>query len=135
MTREKMIKKIKFLAKEAKLRIQYKMAKDCIFCKIVKGEIKSAPVYQTDTVMAINDINPVAASHVLIFPKRHIDSVLTVKKGDGEALEDMFAVAQKLISERRLEAFRLAFNGGRYQHVPHLHMHLVAGSTIKWSQL
>ncbi len=111
------------------------MSKDCIFCKIASGETRSAPVYQSDTVMAINDINPVADNHVLIFPKRHIDSVLAVKKGDGEELEEMFSVAQKLIAERKLDAFRLAFNGGRYQHVPHLHMHLVAGGTIKWSRL
>lgn len=111
------------------------MAKDCIFCKIVNREMKSSPVYETDTVMAINDINPVADTHILLFPKRHIDSVLTVKKGDGEVLEEMFGAAQKLVAEGELDAFRLAFNGGRYQHIPHLHMHLVAGSTIKWSKL
>lgn len=130
-----MIAKAKWAIKEAKLRITYKMSKDCIFCKIVSGEIKSAPVYQTDTVMAINDINPVADTHILLFPKRHIDSVMTIKKGDGEVLEEMFGAAQKLIAERKLDAFRLAFNGGHYQHIPHLHMHLVAGSTIKWSKL
>ncbi len=130
-----MLKKARWAIKEAKLRVQYMTAKDCIFCKIIRGEIKSTPIYETDTVMAINDINPVAANHVLIFPKRHIDSVMTIKKGDGEALEEMFDAAQKLIAERKLDAFRLAFNGGRYQHIPHLHMHLVAGSTIKWSRL
>lgn len=130
-----MLKKAKWAIKEAKLRIEYKMTKDCIFCKIVNGELKSKPIYQSDSVMAINDINPVAENHVLIFPRHHIDSVLTVKKGDGEVLEEMFDAAQKLISERKIEAFRLAFNGGRYQHIPHLHMHLVAGSTIKWSRL
>ncbi len=130
-----MIKKAKWAIKEAKLRITYKMFKDCIFCKIVNGEIKSVPVCQTGLTLAVNDVNPVAQTHILIFPKRHIDSVLAVKKGDGEVLEDMFSVAQKLIAEKKLDAFRLAFNGGRYQHVPHLHMHLVAGSTIKWSKL
>lgn len=130
-----MIQKAKWAIKEAKLRIAYKMSKDCIFCKIVSGKIKSAPICESDSVMAINDINPVAQTHILIFPKRHIDSVLTIKKGDGEALEEMFSVAQKLIAERKLEAFRLAFNGGRYQHIPHLHVHLLAGSTIKWSKL
>ncbi len=130
-----MIKKIKFLAKEAKLRITYKMTKDCIFCKIVSGDIKSKPVIDMESVMAINDINPVAETHILIFPKRHIESVLTVSQGDGEVLEGMFGVAQKLVAEKKLDAFRLAFNGGRYQHVSHLHMHLVAGSTIEWSKL
>lgn len=128
-------KKAKWALKEAKLRIKYMTTKDCIFCKIVSGEIKSKPVAQTESVVAINDINPVAQTHVLIFPKRHIESVLTVGKGDGVVLEDMFGVAQKLAAEKKLDAFRLAFNGGRYQHIPHLHMHLVAGSTIKWSRL
>lgn len=130
-----MIKKAKWTVREAKLRITYKISKDCIFCKIVSGEIKSAPVAETETVIAINDINPVADNHVLIFPKRHIASVLAIKKGDGEALEEMFSMAQKLVAKRKLDAFRLAFNGGRYQHVGHLHMHLVSGSTIKWSKL
>lgn len=126
-----MIRKLKYLAKEAQLRVGYKMSKDCIFCKIVSGEIKSKPIYKSESVMAINDINPVAQNHVLIFPKRHIESVLTIGKGDGAVLEDMFGVAQKLVEEKKLEAFRLAFNGGKYQHIPHLHMHLVAGSTIR----
>ncbi len=130
-----MIKKIKFLAKEAQLRVEYKMSKDCIFCKIVEGQIKSSPVAETSLVLAVNDINPIAEIHIVIFPKRHIDSVLTIKKGDGEVLEDMFGTAQKLVSDKKLEAFRLAFNGGKYQHVPHLHMHLVSGSTIRWSKL
>lgn len=130
-----MIRKAKWAVKEAKLRIEYKMTKDCIFCKIVNGELKSKPVVETDTVMAINDINPVATNHVLIFPKRHVDSVLTVGKGDGPVLEDMFGALQKLVSEKKLEAFRVAFNGGKYQHIPHLHMHLVAGDTIEWSKL
>lgn len=111
------------------------MSKDCIFCKIVSGEIKSKPVFETDSVLAIVDINPIASVHILIIPKVHIDSVLTISKDDGGVIIEMFDVAKKLVEKEKLKAFRIAFNGGVYQHVPHLHMHLVAGKTIHWSKL
>ncbi|HSX18834.1 MAG TPA: HIT domain-containing protein [Candidatus Saccharimonadales bacterium] len=130
-----MIKKTKWLLKEARLRVSYMMSKDCIFCKIVSGEIKSKPVFETDSVLAIVDINPIASVHILIMPKVHIDSVLTISKDDGGVIIEMFDVAKKLVEKEKLKAFRIAFNGGVYQHVPHLHMHLVAGKTIHWSKL
>lgn len=110
-------------------------AKDCIFCKIVAGEIKTQPLLDTDSILAINDINPVAEIHILIIPKKHIESVLTVDAGDEKDIIEMFVAAGKLVGDKGLEAFRLAFNGGRYQHVPHLHMHLLAGGSVKWSKL
>ena len=130
-----MIKKVKFLAKEAVLRARYIMEKDCIFCKIVAGEIKSKPIYQNEFVLAIDDINPVADVHILIIPKRHITSVLTIEDTDGKDLVAMYRVAAELVKERKLERFRLIFNGGRLQHVPHLHMHLTAGGKIDWKKL
>lgn len=130
-----MIRKAGFLFKEAKLRVKYMVSKDCIFCKLIAGEIASKPVYETGTILAINDINPVAKTHILIIPKKHIDSVLTVSKEDSSAIIDMFAAAQKIIADRQLESYRLAFNGGKYQHVPHLHWHLLAGSSVNWSKL
>ena len=109
--------------------------KDCIFCKIIKGEIKPSLVLETETIIAVNDVNPVAAIHILIIPKKHIESVLTINQEDSRYIIEMFTVAQKIVKEKNLEAFRLAFNGGRYQHVPHLHMHLLAGGTVKWEKL
>jgi len=109
--------------------------KDCIFCKLISGEIPTKPVLENDNILAINDINPVASVHILIIPKVHIESVLTVGAGDGRVIIEMFKAAQKLVFERKLESFRLAFNAGKYQHVGHLHMHLLAGGSVKWSKL
>lgn len=109
--------------------------KDCIFCKIISGEIKSQPVFETKTVIAVDDINPVSEVHIIIIPKRHIESVLTVGANDTKDIMDMFGVAQKLVAQKKLTAFRLAYNGGSNQHVPHLHWHLLSGDKIKWSKL
>lgn len=130
-----MIRKAKWLVKEAQLRIKYMTSKDCIFCQIIRGEIKTNPVLETETILAINDINPLAQVHIVIMPKKHIESVLTVSKDDSKEVTAMFAAAQKIVQDRQIEAFRLAFNGGRYQHVPHLHMHLLAGGSVKWGKL
>ena len=130
-----MLKNVKFYAKEAQLRIKYMTTKDCLFCKLVAGEIKTDKILETDNVVAVNDINPVAEIHIVIIPKKHIESVLTVSGSDSSDIIKMFEVAKKLVSERKLSAFRLAFNGGSYQHVAHLHMHLISGASVKWSKL
>jgi histidine triad (HIT) family protein len=130
-----MIKKAKWLVKEASLRVKYMTTKDCIFCKIVKGEMKSKFIFENDKVVAFNDINPVAATHILIVPKKHIESASAVGGEDGQDLVEIFKAAANLVVKNNLDAYRLAFNGGRYQHVPHLHMHLLAGNKIEWSKL
>ncbi len=130
-----MIKKAKFFAKEAVLRARYIMDKDCIFCKIAAGEIKTTPLWESGTVVAFADVNPVADVHILIIPKRHIASVLTINASDGEELVEMYRAAAELVEEKKLEAFRLIFNGGKLQHVGHLHMHLTAGGKIDWKKL
>lgn len=107
----------------------------CIFCKITSGEIKKDFVLANERVVAFDDINPVASTHILILPRRHIESILAVGEADGNDLVAMFKAAQKIVTDKNLEAFRIAFNGGRYQHVPHLHMHLLAGGSIKWEKL
>ena len=129
------MKGLKWLAKEAQLRIKYMMSKDCIFCKLVNGEIKTQPVLETYKTLAITDINPVAPVHILIIPKRHIESVLTIDESCAGDMKDMFEVSKKLVHAKKLSAYRLTFNGGKYQHVPHLHMHLLAGGKIEWSKL
>ena len=130
-----MIRKAKWVVKELVLRIKYMTEKDCIFCKIIRGEIKSKPVFDNESILAINDVNPVAQTHVLIIPKKHIDSVLAVSDHDAPDVTEMFKAAQEIVKDKKLDAFRLAFNGGRYQHVPHLHMHLLAGGSVQWGKL
>lgn len=130
-----MIKKAKFILKEARLRVSYMMSKDCLFCKLVAGEIKTDRVVETGRVVAVVDVNPVAQTHIVIIPKKHIDSALSVSASDADDIIAMFEVAQKIIAQKKLSAFRLAFNGGSYQHIPHLHMHLLSGGSIKWNKL
>lgn len=130
-----MFKKAKFLAKEVHLRISYMMSDNCLFCKLVAGEIKTDKVLETEDVVAVNDVNPVAETHIVIIPKKHVESVLTVKASDSSDIIKMFEVAQKIIADKKLSAFRLAFNGGSYQHVGHLHMHLLAGRKVEWGKL
>ncbi|OGD85990.1 hypothetical protein A3B51_01055 [Candidatus Curtissbacteria bacterium RIFCSPLOWO2_01_FULL_41_18] len=110
-------------------------SKDCIFCKVARGEIKKEFLYESEKVVAFDDINPVAAVHILIVPKKHIESTATIAKEDEGDVAQLFKVATNLASEKKLDAYRLTFNAGRYQHVPHLHMHLLAGGKIEWSKL
>lgn len=126
---------LKWLAKEAKLRISYKLMKGCLFCKIVSGEIKTGVVLETDRAMAFNDINPASEVHIVIIPKKHIEDAVSVKPEDAQDIVAMHQVAKKLVEERKLAGYRLAYNGGKFQHVPHMHMHLLAGSKVDWGKL
>ena len=130
-----MINKTKWAIKETKLRISYMTGRECIFCKIIKGQIKSKLLKETGKVIAFNDINPIASVHILIVPKKHIESVSAINTSDGGDLVEMFDVATELASKNKLDAYRISFNAGHYQHVPHLHMHLLAGDKIQWSKL
>lgn len=130
-----MLKKAKWLAKEGALRIKYMTNKDCIFCKIVSGEAKSNIIYKDGKTIAFVDINPIAATHVLIVPKKHIESVLSVGESEGSDFVAMFNAAKEISKEKGIDSFRLSFNVGKFQHVPHMHMHLLAGNKIEWSKL
>lgn len=111
------------------------VSKDCIFCKIIAGEIKSNFLLESDHAVAFADINPVAQTHILIVPKKHIESVAAIEDSDGQDIVEMFRAARQLVKKNNLQDFRLAFNGGGYQHVGHLHMHLLAGGNVKWNKL
>lgn len=126
---------LRWLAREAKLRISYRFMKDCLFCKIVNGEIKTDVVLDTEKAMAFNDINPVSEVHIVIITKKHIDSAVSVTPADAQDVVAMHQVAKKLVEERKLGAYRLAYNGGKFQHVGHIHMHLLAGPKVEWRKL
>lgn len=99
---------------------------DCIFCKIVKKESPATIVFENDQVIAFTNIHPVAETHLLIVPKEHIASVMNIENSDFFA--DMVKAAQALIKEKNIEnGYKLVFNGGKYQAVPHLHWHLLGG--------
>ena len=109
---------------------------DCLFCKIVKGEIKGTIVQHDDEVTAFRDINPAAATHILIVPNRHIPSVAELTLDDAPLLARLFQVANKLGEDEGLadRGYRLVINKGRGagQSVFHLHIHLLGGRPFSW---
>ena len=108
---------------------------DCIFCKIVRGEIPSNKVYEDETVLAFHDITPQAEKHVLVIPKRHYDDLDAAERDmDDAALAHLFRTATRVSRELGLHqtGYRLASNCGAHacQTVPHLHLHVLGGSQL-----
>ncbi len=110
------------------------MSSDCIFCKIVAGEIPSKEVYEDEDVLAFEDLHPVAPTHVLVIPKRHIDSVSTATDADAGVLGKVQVAAAKIAADQGLKDFRVVTNNGRGagQSVFHVHYHLLAGRRMNW---
>ena len=103
---------------------------DCIFCKIVRGEIPSRKIYEDDDMLAFHDINPQAPVHFMIIPKDHVDSLAQVDGRHERVLGRMFAMAGRLAREQGSpEGFRTIVNTGRIgrQDVYHLHIHIIGG--------
>ncbi len=104
---------------------------DCIFCKIVRGEIPSNKVYEDEDVLAFHDIRPVAPVHFMIIPKKHIASLGDVQVEDRDVLGTMMLLAGRLAREQgSTDGFRTIINTGRVgrQDVYHLHVHVVGGT-------
>ena len=110
---------------------------DCIFCKIVAGEIPSDKVYQDDLVTAFRDINPAASVHILIIPNKHIENNNAFTLEDEVIAGRMFAVVKKLAEEEGIAAsgYRIIMNTGPdgRQEVMHMHLHLLGGNRMKHS--
>ncbi len=104
---------------------------DCIFCKIIKKEIPSKTVYENDKVLAFYDINPAAPEHILVIPKKHIDSIDNISDGDSETIAAMLLAARDIAKEKNLNAdgYRVLINNGKAagQEVFHLHLHIFGG--------
>lgn len=109
---------------------------DCLFCRIVAGEIPSTKVHEDDLVIAIRDIAPRSPTHILLLPKRHVDSALDLTDDDSPMIGRIFSVAADLArSEGIADAgYRLVSNVGRWggQSVAHLHVHLMGGRAFEW---
>ncbi len=105
------------------------MSQDCIFCKIVAGEIPCTKVYEDDEVLAFKDINPIAKVHILLIPKRHIESLAACTEEDAAILSKLTLLAPKLAAEQGLTGFRTMINTGKSggQEVFHLHYHVFGG--------
>lgn len=108
---------------------------DCIFCKIAAGEIPSTKVYEDDTVVAFNDLDPQAPVHVLIIPKEHIASAAEINESNSAVVAHIFEIAAKIAAEKGLkDGFRIVNNCGDSagQSVKHLHFHLMGGRDFGW---
>ena len=109
---------------------------DCLFCKIIAREIPASIVYEDDEVIAFNDINPQAPTHVLVIPKRHIATLNELTAGDDHMIGELVRRAAAIAKERGLAAggFRTVFNTNRDagQTVFHIHLHLLGGRSMTW---
>ena len=103
---------------------------DCLFCRIVRGEIPSRKVYEDDDILVFHDIHPARPLHVLAIPKRHITSLAEVADGDAAVLGRMMALTGRLARENGSpEGYRTIVNTGRIgrQDVMHVHLHVLGG--------
>lgn len=109
---------------------------DCLFCKIVGGQIPGALVHQDEALVAFKDINPQAPLHVLIIPKRHIASLNDLTPADDSLVGSMFRCAATLAKDHGYDerGYRTVFNTNRDagQTVFHIHLHLLAGRGLSW---
>ena len=107
---------------------------DCIFCKIVAGEIPGDIIYQGDEVVAFRDINPLAPTHILIIPGKHISSLAELSEADSHLIGKMVTAANELARREGIfeSGYRLVINCGEQggQGVAHLHMHLLGGRQL-----
>lgn len=110
---------------------------DCIFCRIVRGEAPGKIVFRDELVTAFHDAHPIASTHILIVPNRHIASVNELEDADAGLAGHLLLVAKQLAAAQGVaeSGYRLILNTGRDggQTIPHLHLHLIAGRRARWT--
>ena len=109
---------------------------DCLFCKIINGEIPSTKVYEDDLCYAFRDIDSQGPTHVLVIPKQHIQSVNRIDDANQDIIAHIFTVIPKIASSEGIaeDGYRVVSNIGRrgQQTVPHLHFHIIGGRDMTW---
>lgn len=107
---------------------------DCLFCKIIAGEIPSNKVYEDDLCYAFYDIDPQAPTHFLVIPKTHVASVAEVTEENETVVAHIFTVISRLTKQLGLESYRVVSNIGEQagQSVRHLHFHVLSGRDMTW---
>ena len=109
---------------------------DCLFCKIVSGEISCDKLYENDKLVAFRDIDPKAPVHILVIPKKHIKSINDLESSDKYLAGELILASKKIAKDQGIDSkgFRTIFNtnddGG--QTVYHIHMHMMGGRQMKW---
>ncbi|HAM01937.1 MAG TPA: histidine triad nucleotide-binding protein [Acidimicrobiaceae bacterium] len=111
-------------------------AADCIFCRIVSGEVPADVVLTSDQAVAFRDVNPQAPVHVLVVPRRHVENAATVTHDHGEVVADLLVAARRVAEELGVaqSGYRLVLNVGddALNSVPHLHVHVLGGRRLGW---
>lgn len=108
---------------------------ECLFCKIVRGEIPSKKVYEDERVLAFQDVNPTAPVHILVIPKEHVTSLADLKDEQLELIGYLHGIMRNLAKEQGLlNGYRVVNNCGEDggQTVKHLHFHLLGGKKLAW---
>ena len=107
---------------------------DCLFCKIIKGEVPSQKVYEDEEILAFKDIHPAAPIHILVIPKKHIDSLAQMQVEDEEMIGKIYHVINQIAEEQgfKEKEHRVIVNCGKDggKEVMHLHFHLLAGKSL-----
>ncbi len=107
---------------------------DCIFCKIIIGEIEAEVVFRNENVVAFNDLNPQAPTHVLLVPTLHTENAAGVARNSATITAALFLAADEIATQRGLSGYRTVFNTGEAagQGVFHAHLHLLGGRAMAW---
>lgn len=109
---------------------------DCLFCKILAGEIPADVIYESETALAFRDINPQAPTHAVIIPKRHIATINDIQEDDQTVVGSLFSAAREIARQEDLadRGYRVVMNCNAEagQTVFHLHLHLVGGRQMNW---
>ena len=112
------------------------MSDDCLFCRILAGEVPSTEVLSTDSVYAFRDVAPTAPTHVLVIPRRHIEDAAAIQPDDAGLLAELIVAAQRIAAQEGVadSGYRLVLNCQERagQTVPHLHLHLLGGRDFGW---
>lgn len=112
------------------------MGKDCLFCKIIQGEVKSKIAFENENVFAFYDIGPKAPTHILIIPKKHIENVSDINQENKSVVSDLVLAANDIARKTGIDktGYRLVINCGpdAGQAVFHLHLHLLGGRRMSW---
>lgn len=107
---------------------------ECLFCKIIKGEIPCKKVYEDEEILAFHDINPAAPIHILVIPKKHITSLAHLKEEDEKIVGRIYTVINKIAEKNQFkeDGYRVIVNCGKNggQEVMHLHFHILAGKQL-----
>ncbi|MDQ1103447.1 histidine triad nucleotide-binding protein [Nocardioides zeae] len=110
------------------------MTTDCLFCRIVAGDIPATVVHETATTLAFRDINPVAPTHVLVVPRSHYENAAALAAGEPATAAGLLTSASAIAEAEGLDGYRLVFNTGADagQTVFHAHLHVIGGTTMGW---